>query len=199
MWESKGLGEGAAVMAGKVAAEVWAVTDGGRRPLVCDATSCTHGLAGLERHLTPVAAQRWAQVHVVDAVTYARERVLPALAVDPARRLPTLAVHPTCSAVHLGAVEDLLAVARAAAADVTVPVSWGCCGTAGDRGMLHPELTAGATEAEAAEAAELAAAERTAGAFAAYASCNRTCEMGMSAATGRPYRHVLEVLEEITR
>ncbi|WP_448070497.1 FAD-binding and (Fe-S)-binding domain-containing protein [Georgenia yuyongxinii] len=196
VWESKGLGEGAAVMAGKVAAEVWALTDGGRRPLVCDATSCTHGLAGLERHLTPVAAQRWAQVHVVDAVTYARERVLPALAVDPARRLPTLAVHPTCSAVHLGAVEDLLAVARAAAADVTVPVSWGCCGTAGDRGMLHPELTAGATEAEA---AELAAAERTAGAFAAYASCNRTCEMGMSAATGRPYRHVLEVLEEITR
>ena len=62
--------------------------------------------------------------------------------------------------------------------------------------MLHPELPAGATEREAAEIASVEDAE---GRFDAYVSCNRTCEMGMTAATGRPYRHVLEVLEELTR
>jgi D-lactate dehydrogenase len=30
-------------------------------------------------------------------------------------------------------------------------------------------------------------------------SSNRTCELGMTRATGSAYRHVLEVLEEATR
>ena len=33
----------------------------------------------------------------------------------------------------------------------------------------------------------------------AHASCNRTCELGMTRATGQQYRHVLELLEEVTR
>ncbi len=70
-------------------------------------------------------------------------------------------------------------------------MAWGCCAFAGDRGMLHPELTASAT---APEAAELSTRE-----FAAYASCNRTCELAMTRATGKPYRHILEVLEGATR
>jgi D-lactate dehydrogenase len=57
--------------------------------------------------------------------------------------------------------------------------------------MLHPELTASATKAEA---ADVAASDAT-----AHASCNRTCELGMTRATGKPYRHILELLEEVTR
>jgi D-lactate dehydrogenase len=33
----------------------------------------------------------------------------------------------------------------------------------------------------------------------AHASCNRTCELGLTRATGADYRHVLELLEEATR
>lgn len=196
VWESKGLVDGAAAMAGRVAASVWELTDGGRLPLVCDAASCTHGLRAVAARLTGAAAERWARVRVVDAVTFTREHLLGRLAVADSARLDRVVVHPTCSTVHLEAVEDLTAVASAGAREVVVPDEWGCCGTAGDRGMLHPELPAGATEREA---AEIAAAEGAAGPFDAYVSCNRTCEMGMSAATGRPYRHVLEVLEELTR
>jgi D-lactate dehydrogenase len=57
--------------------------------------------------------------------------------------------------------------------------------------MLHPELTASATRAEA-----TAVAARD---FTAYASVNRTCEIGLTRATGKPYRHILELLEEATR
>jgi D-lactate dehydrogenase len=74
---------------------------------------------------------------------------------------------------------------------VHVPENAGCCAFAGDRGMLHPELTESATRAEAADVAALGAT--------AHASCNRTCELGMTRATGEPYRHVLELLEELTR
>ena len=49
-------------------------------------------------------------------------------------------------------------------------------------------LTASATRREAAEAASLGAE--------AHASCNRTCELGLTRATGKPYRHVLELLAE---
>ena len=31
--------------------------------------------------------------------------------------------------------------------------------------------------------------------FDAYVSCNRTCEIGMTRATGHPYQHILEVLD----
>jgi len=62
--------------------------------------------------------------------------------------------------------------------------------------MLHPELTAAATRAEAAEVALHA---RDHGAADAYASSNRTCEMGLSRATGQDYVHVVELLEAATR
>jgi D-lactate dehydrogenase len=54
--------------------------------------------------------------------------------------------------------------------------------------MRHPELTASATRREAAEAERLDAD--------AHASCNRTCELGLTRATGKDYRHVLELLAE---
>jgi D-lactate dehydrogenase len=91
----------------------------------------------------------------------------------------------------MGINASLDAVAGAVAEKVDVPVNWGCCAFAGDRGMLHPELTESATRKQGEEVAELGAS--------AHASCNRTCELGMTRATGAEYRHVLELLEEVTR
>jgi D-lactate dehydrogenase len=126
-------------------------------------------------------------VRVVDAVTFITEHVLPVLSDHP--RLASLTVHPTCSSTQLGINDALLALARAVAQDVSVPLDWGCCAFAGDRGMLHPELTASAT---ASEAAQVRARPTD-----AHASCNRTCEMAMTRATGHPYRHVIELLADL--
>jgi D-lactate dehydrogenase len=158
-------------------------TDGGRLPVVCDASSCTEGYAYLVEHDPDL------RVEVIDAVTFVAQRVLPALRDHP--RLASLTLHPTCSSVQLGLGDDLRTVAEAVAEQVVVPADWGCCAFAGDRGLLHPELTASATRAEAAEVASLGSV--------AHASCNRTCELGMTRATGTPYRHVLELLAEQLR
>ncbi|ACQ78449.1 FAD linked oxidase domain protein [Beutenbergia cavernae DSM 12333] len=192
-WASKGLTAGADLMAQKLFAALWPLTDGGRLPVVADASSCTHGIHGLASHLPEPDAERWSRVRVVDAVAYARAELLPRLgAVADERLLDRLVLHPTCASVHLGEVDDLAALGGAVAREAVVPENWGCCGFAGDRGLLHPELTRGATEAEAGTVAALGRAD-------AYASCNRTCELGMTRATGKPYRHVLELLEEATR
>lgn len=90
---------------------------------------------------------------------------------------------------QLGINEDLSALAGSIAEEVSVPDSWGCCAFAGDRGMLHPELTASATKDEAAEVESIGAD--------IHASTNRTCEIGMTRATGKPYRHILEALDEL--
>ena len=106
-------------------------------------------------------------------------------------RVGSVAVHPTCAARHLGLTRKLEAVAEALAEEVTVPISATCCGFAGDRGFLHPELTAAAT---ADEAAELAGRE-----FDAHLCANRTCEVGLQQATGDAWASFLYLLEERTR
>src|SRR5690606_23789295 len=126
------------------------------------------------------------------AVTWVREQVLPRVKVANERRLDRVVVHPTCGTEHLGATAALVTLAEVAAREVIVPAAWGCCGFAGDRGMLHPELTAGATRDEAAEVRAVPGVD-------AYVSANRTCEMGMARATGQDYQHVLDVLAAVVR
>ncbi|HLT61394.1 MAG TPA: (Fe-S)-binding protein, partial [Microlunatus sp.] len=183
-WKSKGFLAGHAAMRDRVAAVVAAASPGGRLPVISDAASCSEGFRALLG-----GADGAEPVEVLDAVDYVAERVLPRLTVR--RRLGSLALHPTCSSTQSGGNPALLTIGRAIADEVVVPDAWGCCGFAGDRGLLHPELTASATKAEAAEIGRRH--------FDAYASVNRTCEIGLSRATGHPYRHILELLDEATR
>jgi D-lactate dehydrogenase len=191
-WKSKGHLAGYDRMTERVLASLWAASRQGALPVVCDAASCTEGLhvmlaKGVDAH------PEYAGLVIEDATTFVAREVLPRL--DVRRKLDRIAVHPTCSTTALGATGALTTLASAVAEDVYVPDGWGCCAFAGDRGMLHPELTASAT---AVEAAELRDAEKERG-FDAFVSANRTCEIGMTRATGRGYRHVVEVLEELTR
>jgi D-lactate dehydrogenase len=172
-------------MYSKVIPRLLEATQRGRLPIVCDASSCTEGLT----QLVDKAATNGTVMRVVDAVEFVGVTLLPKLEVR--RRLPSLALHPTCSSTRLGSADAFVALARMIAEVVVVPADWACCGFAGDRGMLHPELTASATRCEA---ADLAGRE-----FTAYASSNRTCEIGMTRATGREYAHLIELVEQATR
>lgn len=179
-WSSKGYAKGHATMSARVRAAVRAATRDGALPVVCDASSCTEGFA---------ATLRDDGIRVLDAVAFTASDLLPRLTPTPVAEL--LALHPTCSSTQLGIDPALRAIGAVVASEVRVPDAWGCCAYAGDRGMLHPELTEAATGPEAAEVAGWGAD--------AYASCNRTCELGMTKATGESYVHVLELLERATR
>lgn len=186
-WSSKGMAAGQDTMRRKTLAALREATRDGELPIICDASSCTEGLRQAVESDEPLVGQ--ALLRIVDAVDFAAEQILPKLPDHP--KLASLALHPTCSSTRMGLNPALTAVAEAVADRVEVPDNWGCCAFAGDRGMLHPELTASATRKQGQEAAALGAS--------AYASCNRTCELGMTRATGQDYRHVLELLEELTR
>ncbi|MGO2112560.1 MAG: heterodisulfide reductase-related iron-sulfur binding cluster, partial [Pseudoclavibacter sp.] len=197
-WKSKGMLDGYRAMSDRVLDALWIATDHGRLPVIVEASSCTEGLVEMVR----IGAERGSgagtsgpdgigRMRVVDGIDFVASRVLPHLDVEDEHLVETLVLHPTCASAHLGTGGALSTLGRAVARDVVIPEEWGCCAFAGDRGMLHPELTESATAAEAAEVRSLGAD--------AHASSNRTCELGMSRATGRDYEHVLELLRRATR
>ncbi|MFE6036634.1 FAD-binding and (Fe-S)-binding domain-containing protein [Streptomyces sp. NPDC056452] len=190
IWHSKGYDVANAVMANRIVEAAWGWTAGGRLPLVVDASSCTLGLSHeVVPHLTEANRDLHRELTVVDSLVWAAEELLPSLTVF--RRVGSAVLHPTCSMEHLGDVAQLRAVAEACAEDVVIPDDAGCCAFAGDRGMLHKELTDSAT---AKEAAEVNTRE-----YDAYLSANRMCEIGMDRATGRTYYSALMELERATR
>jgi D-lactate dehydrogenase len=183
-WKSKGYraGHAHAVAAMATAMDRW--TDGGKRPLVIDATSCT--LALVEDVLPTMPADQRPRVY--DSIAWCHD-LLPTLQVH--RRARRVAVHPPCASRHLGLAQPLEELAAALAEAVDVPISAACCGFAGDRGMLHPELPAAALADEASELAGIA--------HDGAVCSNRTCEMALSQATDKPFTSVVYLLERATR
>ena len=190
-WKSKGMEVGYAAMVTRTVDALWLASDSGRLPVVCDNSSCSEGLVTAIK--TAVESNvRYASLRVVDSVDFAAEHILPRVIV--AAKLSSVVVHPTCSSTRSGSNENLMSIARAFADEAIVPDAWGCCGFAGDRGMLHPELTKSATVAEADEIAS-----RFDKNVDAFVSCNRTCEIGMSRAMGEKFVHVLETLDALAQ
>jgi D-lactate dehydrogenase len=74
-------------------------------------------------------------------------------------------------------------IARHIAEEVVIPTDWKCCGFAGDRGLLLPELTSNATALEAREVGNREGL---------LVSNNQPCQIGMSGATGGTYVSILE-------
>jgi D-lactate dehydrogenase len=188
-WSSKGYRRGHEWMAAAIADGMWDWSNAGSLPVVIDAVSCTHGLLDdVRTHIDRERQERFNKIQLVDAIAWAHQ-LLPNLPIK--RKLASAAVHPTCSTIHLGLEEKLIEIARAVADEVIVPIGTTCCGTAGDRGLLHPELVVSATREEKAyldaHPAEV------------YLSANRTCEMGLQQATGKPYESFIFALEEMTR
>jgi len=189
-WGSKGYAEAQRHKANEMVEHLWRWSEEGELPVVIDAASCTHALAEPgEGVLGEENAGRLAALTILDSVAWAHDRLLPRLEIG--HKLGSATVHPTCATRQMGLSSRLRSLANALADDVHVAPSATCCGFAGDRGFTHPELTAAAT---APQARELAGRE-----FDAHLSSNRTCEIGLTRATGEPYESFVFLLEELSR
>ena len=176
-WSSKGLPTGLTAIREAFQKAVAGVS--GEVVFVSDASSCTEGYRRLASEVG---------VTVVDAVAFVAG-LLPSLPV--VTPVDSIVLHPTCSTEKLGITGDLRTLARHIASDVVVPQEWNCCGFAGDRGMLFPELTESATSQMVEQLKGVTASH--------YASSNKTCEIGMTRATGHDYANILELVAQATR
>ncbi len=188
-FSSKGYDEAHGIAVNRAITRFWEWSDHGRVPIVLDTSPCTYGLTTSRGALTLVNQEKFDQLRIVDSVAFVHDHLLPRLTIH--RNASSVALHPVCSVIKMNLSGKLEGIARACSREVIVPLHAGCCGFAGDRGFLFPELTEAATRREA---AELQASQHD-----GYFSSSRTCEIGMTRATGRIFRSYLYLIEHATR
>ena len=177
-FESKGLLSVADEKAAELEDALRAASDGGRLPIVFDTSPCAYRM---KRHVA-------GRLDVLDIGEALLKLVLPRLPL--ARREATVAVHPVCSVRKQGLDGALREVAAACATKVVQPDRVGCCGWAGDKGWMVPELNAHALR-------DLRAAI-PAGCTEGYSS-SRTCEIGLAQHSGITYRSIVHLVDAASR
>jgi D-lactate dehydrogenase len=181
MMASKGMAEEADAMAQILTAALLKAADdgaGGYYPVIMDASSCA---ARMQKQLV-------GRLSVLDFHEFAHDALLPRLQIT--RKPGPIALHINCSVRRTATDAKLRAVLKACTLNVVEPAGVNCCGFGGDRGFVVPELNAHALR-KIHEALPSACCEGV--------STNRTCEIGLTAETGRPYRSIAYLLEECSR
>ncbi len=177
-FESKGLTAAADRKSAELEAALRAASDGGRRPIVFDTSPCAYRMRRFLGDRLPV----------LDAVEFVHDTVLPRVTMVPVAG--PVAIHPVCSLRKMGLVEKFVAVAERCADDVVTVDDVLCCGFAGDRGFVRPELNAHALRG--------LRSALPAGCGCGY-STSRTCEIGLSEHSGVPYESLLYLVESCAR
>jgi D-lactate dehydrogenase len=181
MLASKGLAADAEMQARVLAEALLKAADdgqGGFCPVIMDASTCT----------ARMQAQLAGRLKVLDFHEFAHDALLPRLVIT--RQPGPIALHINCSVRRSASEDKLRRVLAACVEQVIEPAEVGCCGFAGDRGFAVPELNAHALRKLSAALPDNCCAG---------VSTNRTCEIGLTAESGRSYRSVAYLLEECSR
>jgi D-lactate dehydrogenase len=173
-FESKGLMDAANLKAAELETALRDASEGGRWPIVFDTSPCTYRM---KRYLS-------GRLHLQDSIEFVHDVVLPRVTTLPQCR--PVAVHPVCSVRKMGTVDKLMAIARRCSAEVVTTDEVQCCGFAGERGFIRPELNE--------HALRLLKASLPADCASGY-STSRTCEIGLSEQAGFPYQSILYLVE----
>jgi D-lactate dehydrogenase len=177
-FESKGLMEAADLKSTELEAALSAASDGGRWPIVFDTSPCAYRM------------KRWLgqRLPLHDSIEFVHDQVLPRLVIAP--RPQAVAVHPVCSVRKMGTLDKLMGIARRCSNQVVSVDDVQCCGFAGERGFIRPELNEHALR----HLKRALPAQCSSG----YSS-SRTCEIGLSETAGFPYQSILYLVEACSR
>jgi D-lactate dehydrogenase len=186
VFSSKGFGDAHRYTANKIVDQMWQSSRQGNLPIVIDVSSCAYTLHHIRPALEMEMQQKFDALTIMDSVEFLHDMVMPFIKVEPLPR--SIVLHPVCSLVKMKTDQKFFHVAKQLATNVTIPAHTNCCGMAGDRGFLFPELTASATAAEAKEV--------SAKTYDGYYSTTKTCEIAMSEAVKKNYESILYLADE---
>ena len=176
IWESKGMEEEADRKAAELEAALLEASRGGEYPVLCDQSPCLHRMRKKMRSLQLYEPAEFILTFLRDRLEFHRNDI-------------PVAVHLTCSMRLMKLDRAMLELAGLCSSDVLVPEGVGCCGFAGDKGMTKPELNAYALR-------NLRGQVR--GRVPVGYSNSRTCEIGLSAASGVPYVSIAYLVDKCT-
>ena len=186
IFSSKGFKDAYRYTANKIMHQLWTSSEEGRYPVVIDVSSCAFTLRKMRPALEEANRMKFDKLVMLDMVEFLSDMVVPFVKVN--EKKDDIVLHPVCSLEKMKTGDKFLFVAKHFARSVTVPRYAGCCGMAGDRGFMFPELTAAATQREGAEVKAIK--------YDGYYSSTRTCEISMSEAVGENYESILYLVDE---
>ena len=187
-FSSKGFKEAALCTQEKAIDALLQWTNDGALPVVIDFTSCTYTFVHNQQYLSPAYKEKFKKLRLLDSIQFLNEDILPKLVI--AKKAAVVAIHPVCAATKLYLNEQFANIAKACADTTITPAYAGCCGMAGDRGFLVPELTAGATYLETEELKS----EPCNG----YYASSTTCEIALTEHSGHRYEHIAYLMDEVS-
>lgn len=187
-FSSKGYTDAASFAMNKTIDSLWNWSKEGELPVIVDVSSCTYTLQQSAKYLNTENKKRLALLKIYDTVDFLSDLILPKLKISNPKK--SIVFHPVCSLSKMNLNSKLIKIGKECATEVSVPIHAGCCGMAGDRGFLFPELTASATKRESEEVKK----EN----YDGYYSSGKTCEMALSDSVGKNYESVLYLLDEVT-
>jgi D-lactate dehydrogenase len=186
IFSSKGFTDARCYTANDIVDRLWKVSQDGALPVVIDVSSCAYTLHHVRPVLDDENKQKFDRLMILDSVDFLHDKVMPVAMVK--QRKGNIVLHPVCSLEKMKTGTKFTRLAKHFAEKVTVPQYAGCCGMAGDRGFLFPELTSAAIKAEALEVDHKV--------YEGYYSSTKTCEMALSEALKRNYESILYLVDE---
>lgn len=175
-FSSKGFVEAGEKASAELEAALREASEDGRYPILCDMSPC----------LYTMHTRMDERLKLYEPAEFAAEFLMDRLEITPVDE--KVAVFAVCSAKKLGVDGVLADIARRCAREV-VTVESNCCGFAGDRGFLLPELNTHGLRM---------LREQIYGCQSGYAT-SRTCEIGLSRNGGIPFKSILYLLERCSR
>ncbi|WP_321528403.1 FAD-binding and (Fe-S)-binding domain-containing protein [Sedimenticola selenatireducens] len=172
--ESKGLLAQADQSLLRLEQALWAASEQGRYPVLCDTSPCTFRM--LEQIRQPL------QIH--EPVGFINRYLLEHL--RRTSQMASVALHITCTSRKMGLADEMRRLAQQCAQQVFLSEDKGCCGFAGDKGFTRPELNASALKRLKASLP----ADCEMG-----ISNSRTCEIGLSLHAGLSYQSIVYLVD----
>ncbi len=189
-FSSKGYNTAHEYMVEKSINALYKASNSGALPIFVDMSTCSYAFGQMKDFSgCESVVDKYNKLQFIDILDLLNEHILPHIAITS--KQASIILHPTCSMIKAGKMIQMNTVAHHFADKVIIPEGFGCCGMAGDRGMLVPGLTSTATKTEA-----LSVINSDANGFYSTAT---TCELAMQKATNKPYQSLLLLAELCTR
>ncbi|MCP4297302.1 MAG: FAD-binding oxidoreductase [Proteobacteria bacterium] len=176
-FESKGFKDAAEQKQKELEKVLLRISNGGEYPILCETSPCLY-------HMKETLSDK---LSLFEPLEFSSKFLLNRLKIKI--QTEPISIHLTCSAQKMELTSHLIKVAKSCAKDVIIPEKVGCCGFAGDKGFLVPELNQSALKELKSEIPD---------------DCNEgystscTCEIGLSEHGKIPYRSVFYLLDKVT-
>ncbi len=175
-FSSKGFVEAGEEASNKLEDALYKASDGGRIPILCDMSPC----------LYTMKSNFGERLELYEPAEFIIKYLIENLTITKLDK--KVSVFAVCSAKKMEVDHYLYQLANLCAKEVTI-IDSNCCGFAGDRGFLVPELNQHGLRNLSAQ---------TKGSQEGYAT-SRTCEIGLSNHSGIEFSSIVYLVEEASR